>query len=205
MSRALLSVFKLGGSLFDMEDLVPRIVRALSLTKASRKILVVGGGETADNVRAWDRRFALGAANAHWLALRAMTLNAWLFHHLLEREGIPAVVAGTRDTLDAAFPDGQVALLDAAQFVAIEEPGASVALPHNWDATSDSTAVWTAGQLGAVEFTLLKSAPPPSRSIGELSRLGYIDPVFPRLAPRLPKIYALNLRDEAASRVALDP
>src|ERR1700730_10035653 len=71
-----LVVVKVGGSLFDLADLGARLRAWLEPVVAGPVLLVPGGGPTADVVRAFDRLHALGEETAHWLAVRALTLNA---------------------------------------------------------------------------------------------------------------------------------
>jgi ELWxxDGT repeat protein len=76
-------VVKVGGSLFDLPDLGQRLHAWLAAQGHARMLLVPGGGPTADLIRAFDRRYGLGEEAAHWLALRAMALNAWILAALL--------------------------------------------------------------------------------------------------------------------------
>src|SRR5947209_1436057 len=69
-------VVKVGGSLYDLPDLGPRLGRWLGASPGRRALLVPGGGPTADVIRQFDACHGLGEATAHELALRALTLNA---------------------------------------------------------------------------------------------------------------------------------
>ena len=62
-----LSVFKVGGSLFDLPDLGQRLAW-LAEAQLSTVLLVPGGGPTAEIIRNLDRRHRLGEEAAHWLA-----------------------------------------------------------------------------------------------------------------------------------------
>src|SRR5262245_62868008 len=112
-----LTVVKVGGSLFDLPDLGPRLRRWLGQLPAGEVLLVPGGGATADVVRAFDRVHHLGEEAAHWLALRAMSVNAALLESLAP--GVP--------------------VLDALAF-ARDDEGRPGRLPHCWAVTSDSVA-----------------------------------------------------------------
>ena len=81
-------VVKVGGSLFDWPDLGPRLRQWLAANAPREVILVPGGGPTADVIRTLDRTHGLGDEAAHWLALRAMAVNAELLAALLP--GAPA-------------------------------------------------------------------------------------------------------------------
>src|SRR5262249_17829191 len=67
-------VVKVGGSLFDLQDLGPRLHALLTVRPQCSPLLVPGGGAVADVVRALDRRHQLGEETSHWLALQAMSL-----------------------------------------------------------------------------------------------------------------------------------
>src|SRR6185437_15465750 len=94
-------------------------------------LLVPGGGATANAVRELDRVHRLGEERAHWLALRALALNAHFLADLLP--GTPVV------TEWSAPGRRRRAILDCQAFARADEanPGH---LPHVWSATSDALA-----------------------------------------------------------------
>lgn len=185
-----LAVVKVGGSLYDLPDLGARLRSWLTTLAPPRVLLVPGGGPTADVLRAFDRTHALGEAAAHWLALRALTLNAWFLAALLKVD--------VRNPLDAPLPEG-VSLLDAHAFCAAD---AADGLPACWDATSDSVAARVAVVLGAAELILLKSvAVPEPCDWVETGRRGWVDPLFAAMLredvsrqPLAPRVRVVNLR-----------
>src|SRR5204862_6165233 len=79
-----LVVVKVGGSLYDLPDLGPRLAAWLR-TLVGPVLLVPGGGAMADAVRHLDRYHGLGAEISHELALRSLTMNAWFLAALLCR------------------------------------------------------------------------------------------------------------------------
>ena len=88
-----LTVVKVGGSLYDLPDLGPRLQRWLPTQDSSRILLVPGGGAAVDVVREFARLHRLSEEDAHWLALHAVTMNA---HSWRAAAGTPIV--GTRRT-----------------------------------------------------------------------------------------------------------
>ncbi len=108
-----------------------------------------GGGPAADALRMLDRVHVLGEEAAHWLALRALSVNAHFLACLLP--GAPVVPRPPTPT-DA----GDAFILDPTAFFQEDDhrPGA---LPHTWHVTSDSLAVRVAVYAGARELVLLKS------------------------------------------------
>jgi aspartokinase-like uncharacterized kinase len=188
-------VVKVGGSLFDLAGLGPRLAAWLAARDDRHALLVPGGGPTADVVRRLDRTHGLGEERCHWLALRALTLNA---HALAELLPAARVVAGL-DGAAAAWRAGGVAVLDAHAFLLADE-GRPGALPHSWDVTSDAVAARVAVVAGARGLVLLKSTDVPE-GIGwdEAARRGLVDKMMAdvlRAAPGL-SVWAVNFRSSA--------
>jgi aspartokinase-like uncharacterized kinase len=164
-------VVKVGGSLYDWPELGPRLRAWLDALLPAKALLVPGGGPTADVIRNLDRRHALGEEAAHWLALRALALNASFLQTLL--------------------PGATV--VDAYEFASRDE-GRPGALPHTWDVTSDSVAARVAAVNGIWRLVLLKSTDfPKGIDAAEAGRRGLVDAHFAR-AQSGTEVYALNLR-----------
>jgi aspartokinase-like uncharacterized kinase len=185
-----LTVAKVGGSLYDWPDLGPRLRQWLAERRSETVVLVPGGGGMADVIRDLDRRHGLGEERAHWLALRALSLNAHFLADLLPG-------ARVIDDLEALPCQTGVWILDPHAFARADEcrHSAGECLPHHWDATSDSVAARVARVLGARRLILLKSI-----SVGadhdwtEAARRGLVDPLFARLLPPGLEVEAVNLR-----------
>jgi|SRR5262245_15854627 len=165
---ASLLVAKVGGSLFDLADLRGRIDRWLA-TQGSRSILLVpGGGPTADVIRQLDAAHGLNVERAHWLAIRALSVNAHFLSALL---GLPVVES------IATRPESP-AILDAYSFLIADDnqPGS---LEHTWSVTSDAIAARVTHRAGG-DLALLKSTDlPPVRDWPAAAELGMVDPAFP--------------------------
>lgn len=179
-------VAKVGGSLYDLPDLAARLRRFLEARGDPDWLLVPGGGVAADAVRTLDRTHRLGDERAHWLALRACSLNAHLLHLLLPRTRLTGEPRGHRGP----------GVLDPFAFVAADE-GRPGCLPHRWDATSDSVAARAAIVAGA-GLVLLKSITiPPSMTWEDAALGGHVDAVFPRLVREAGlAVEAVNLRGD---------
>jgi aspartokinase-like uncharacterized kinase len=168
------TVVKVGGSLFDLPDLGPMLRRWLAQDAPPRVLLVPGGGPTADVIRAFDERFRLGEEAAHWLALRALTVNA----HLLA-ELVGGVVVGGWEGCPTVWGEQRVPVLDGFAFAATDEARPDH-LPHSWAVTSDSLAARAAVVGGAGRLILLKSvAVPEGVDWFEAARRGWVDDCFP--------------------------
>jgi aspartokinase-like uncharacterized kinase len=188
-----LTVVKVGGSLFDLPDLASRLMDWLH--DQGPVLLVPGGGAMADAVRSLDRQHRLGEEAAHWLALRAMSLNAHILASLLPSATVVRSVEESWPRIQA----GQIPVLNAHAFAAADErrPGS---LPHSWAVTSDSLAARVAVVAGARRLFLLKSADiPPTVSWTEAGRRGWVDAFFAEIARRAPgmEIRTINLRGPA--------
>jgi aspartokinase-like uncharacterized kinase len=186
-----LVVVKVGGSLFDLPGFGPRLRAWLGRLAADRVLLVPGGGPTADVVRVLDRLHALGEEEAHWLAVRALSLNA----HFLRRLLPEAAVVGQPEE---APPAGAAwAVLDPHPFLQ-EDEGRPGCLPHRWEVTSDAIAARAAVAGRARGLVLLKSVTfPEGLPWAEAGRRGLVDGWFARaLEEALPglSVQAVNLR-----------
>lgn len=150
MSTAI--VIKLGGSLADAAGPVLAAVAASGIPA----LIVPGGGAFADEVRARNP----DDDTAHWQAISAMN-----------RYGVFLSTFGYPCSAEAVLPASGLTILLPEQVMKDADP-----VPHSWDVTSDSIALWIAGQLHA-PLLLIKS-----RS-GTFDDPEYIDPYFSVLKP----------------------
>ena len=194
-------VVKVGGSLYDLPDLGSRLRAWLTEQCAGDDVVLVpGGGGTADVIRHFDRVHGLGEETSHWLALRALTLNARFLASLLP----PAYVVGTIDSLRDAWEKNQLPILDAHEFARDDEkrPGH---LPHSWAAASDALAARVALVVRARHLILLKSTTiPPGMDWREAGRQGLVDAMFAEVLRNAPTdlcVEAVNLRPSQQDRV----
>ena len=186
---------KVGGSLFDLPDLRTRLRAWLDRLSTRQILLVPGGGAAAKVVRELDRRHGLGEEASHWLALRAMSLNAWFLTALVPNS---VVVADPR-TCPALWVHGQTPILDALAFAHVDE-GTEGALPHSWAVTSDSVAARAAIVLGGRQLILLKSVTIPEEpDWGAAGRQGWVDAYLSQILAksRNLQVRAVNFRLES--------
>jgi aspartokinase-like uncharacterized kinase len=176
-----ITVVKVGGSLYDLSDLGPRLDRWLREQAGERIILIPGGGNTADVVRGFHRTHGVDEERCHWLALRALSLNA----HFLE--GLLALASGGRQVAEvvedlsecpAAWEANRTPVLDLFAF-ALADEGHPGCLPHRWTVTSDALAARVAAVAGARRLVLLKSiAIPAGMAWADAARRGHVDEAF---------------------------
>lgn len=188
-----LVVVKLGGSLLSCPDLAERLRAILSQWPEARHLIVVGGGPAADVVRGWSRDHSLPEEVAHWVAVRSLSLSRLLVRHLLpeSRE------VSSREAAQALWSEGHTPLLLGVEaYLREAEAHDSSPLPHRWDVTSDSIAAWVAHRWTADELMLLKSVNLPAEiDAVEAARQELVDPFFPTVAEKLPRVSWCNLRE----------
>jgi 5-(aminomethyl)-3-furanmethanol phosphate kinase len=196
-----LIVYKLGGSLLTLSHLQARLAtlfeQPVPLPPQSGKnaslvrAVLVGGGEAADRVRAWDRRYHFSAETSHDLALQAMRLNGRLVNAILPH----AQLVSRKAAIRKASQRGALAVLDPVTILEQAERESGERLPRSWDVTSDSIAAFLAANWEAGALVLVKSTAKPSdKNLKSAVRRGLVDAYFPRLASRIPLIAWSNLR-----------
>jgi aspartokinase-like uncharacterized kinase len=178
-----LQVVKVSGSLYEQEDLGARLGRWLAEVRSSAVGLVPGGGNLVDVVRDLDRRHGLGEETSHWLALQALTLNAYFLAELLRKvdSGRRPIITGEATGWRDSWRAGNMPILDAEAFARADEHRVG-RLPHCWDVTSDSVAARVAVVGQASRLILLKSVTlPEGLDWTEAGRRGFVDPLFARV------------------------
>jgi aspartokinase-like uncharacterized kinase len=141
-----------------------------------------------DVIRDLDARHGLGEEHAHWLALRALAIQA----HFLA-----ALIPGSKVTDRPGFECGAV-VLDVHAFAVADEKRTGC-LQHCWKVTSDTIAARVALAAEADELVLLKSRDLPGSWTWEDAAVhGFVDPAFPaaiRAAGNNLVTCAVNLRN----------
>lgn len=169
-------VVKVGGSLFVWPGLTPQLHHFLVSLEPANVLLVPGGGEMADAVRQLDQRHGLGEEAAHWLALRAVTVNAYLLAALLNERS--SCVVSDIGGCEAAWRDGLVPILDGYAFAGRDD-GRPGCLAHAWTAGTDCLALRAAAVLHAGMMVLLKSiAIPADVPWDQAAERGWVDAGF---------------------------
>ncbi len=199
-------VVKVGGSLLEWPALPRQLNAWLAAQMPLPTLLLVGGGALADAVRQLDRRCVLPAAAAHWMAIRAMEVNALILSQLLRTPHLLTSIHAWNARRSAGDPGDGVLL--AEHFLRHEEPLlAGERLPRTWHATSDSIAARVARVCQSQELVLLKSTLPARGDVPhsprDLSRIGLIDEYFPIAATSLATIRIVNLRAPAAREITV--
>jgi aspartokinase-like uncharacterized kinase len=162
-------VVKIGGSLAYAAEL-PAWLAALALHGGGRVVIVPGGGPFADLVRRAQAHQGYADATAHAMALLAVAQYGLM-------------MAGIEGRLVAAAGLSQIREVLATGRVPVWIPGPDGApgVRASWEVSSDSLALWVAGQVGATDLALIKSrAPSPGvHRAPDLSAQGSLDAVIP--------------------------
>lgn len=189
-------VIKVGGSLLDLPELLPRLCSWLTNQTPAHEMILAGGGILADGVRQLDRLHHIGERDAHWLCIEAMAINARALHKLLPR------TTWLNEWQQLAF-DGRESprrcVTDAGALMRAADGAPE--LPESWSVTSDSIAAWLAVRCRATELVLLKSCPAPRNSLTELAKQGYVDNFFPSAAAGLAAVRLVDFRGTPISEV----
>jgi aspartokinase-like uncharacterized kinase len=193
MSADDIVVVKLGGSLLTMPGLGARLRAWLDALPTRKTILVVGGGAAADAIRALDSVHHFGEEQAHWLAVRAMSLNARVVAQLLPASRFLTALEDCEET----WATDCTAIIDPVP-VLLGDWGKPGELPRSWSVTSDSIAVRVAQLAGAQALFLLKACDVQGGASWEQrAHAGIVDAWFPKIAMRVPKIELIAFQTEA--------
>ena len=187
-------VIKIGGSL----ETAPGLCELLALLAASgpaRTVIVPGGGRFAEQVRAEQRETGMDDARAHRRALLAM-------------EAYGAVLCGMEPRLYPVTDIGEITPDDATGtpvWFPSRMLSARTDIPANWQVTSDSLALWFAGEINAEALILVKSVPNKTNDTQALAATGYLDKYFPKMMQQtnLEMIACLGVDEQEVLRQTL--
>ncbi len=199
-------VVKVGGSLFTFDGLIPTLNEWLDSQPKGPIVLLSGGGPLADAIRELDDRFGLGEAFAHEICIDTMRLMSRVLSQALPNTATATDLEELRPLIAKNKGHAKRIVFDCTRFLIADEPTfPGNALPHTWEATSDSIAARLAAAIGADELVLLKSADIPSGTTrAELSAAGYVDEFFPLAAASLPRVRCVNLRSASLPEWLID-
>jgi aspartokinase-like uncharacterized kinase len=169
-----LVVVKLGGS-HALSAMLPVWLRAIS-DHAGRVVVVPGGGPFADAVRAAQPMMGFDDDAAHDMALMAMAQ----FGRALTSLAPGFVAVDAPPSCASVAETGQIPVWSPWPLLR-DHPD----IPRSWSVTSDSLAVWLAGEIEAPRVVLIKHrAPPSDQSPAALAEDGLVDIALPHFAAR---------------------
>jgi hypothetical protein len=140
-------IVKIGGSLASYPKKLRTLCTKLAELSQEHKLIVIpGGGEFADAVRKLDKRFSLSPSTSHRMAILGMDQYGLLLSDLLPSSHIVNNLEHLQETLDL----GKLPVFLPSTFLFADN-----ALENSWDVTSDSIAIYVAGQLHATRTILV--------------------------------------------------
>ena len=167
-------IVKLGGSLAGPLAGPDELTAWLDTLIAAEApmVLVAGGGPFADQVREAQTQLGFDDRTAHHLAILAMEQ----FGRALAGLRPALQPADSKSAIETALRQGQLPVWMPARMTI-----GRAEIPESWEVTSDSLALWLAGQLGARRVFLVKSAPTPEGPLTAegLAAAGFVDAAFP--------------------------
>jgi hypothetical protein len=142
-----IAIVKVGGSLASHPEQLRTLCAKLSEVSKKHKLIVVpGGGEFADTARNLDKRFNLSSAVSHRMAILGMDQYGCLLSDLLPHSSMINKLEDAQRILDL----GKLPVFLPSNFLFSRDP-----LENSWEVTSDSIAVYIAGQLYASRVVLV--------------------------------------------------
>lgn len=176
---------KLGGSLYDTLELKQWLNALANHSQNQAIIIVPGGGPFADQVRTAQSRYNFDDRHAHHMAILAMAQFAILiaamepqcqfFHY-------PNDANHQATGLSVWLPDNNL--------LSVKE------LPHSWEVTSDSLALWLSQQLDVDELIIVKRSKTLPLSVSESVNSKILDSEFELLYQTKPiKTRLLHYQD----------
>lgn len=166
-------VVKLGGSLQQHPAHLEAWLEVLQAQGSGTAVVVPGGGMFAEQVREAQHRYGFNDKVAHNMALLAMEQYGYMLTGLA-----PALKpCTTMNQICSAISANRLPLWLPSHMI-VENS----ALPASWAVTSDSLALWLAGELGAQGIFLVKSAPlPAGATSADLATAGLVDEYLPEI------------------------
>jgi aspartokinase-like uncharacterized kinase len=145
-------IVKVGGSVADKLEVVFE-----ALGNLQRVYVIPGGWIFADLVRKVDSSRKLSPSTSHWMAITAMNAYGFYMAETARRFGFKVI-----EPEDFNFPDAKAVLLPYRLLKEHDE------LPHSWEVTSDSIAVWIAAKAGLTEVVKVTAAGGVKESNGKI-------------------------------------
>jgi aspartokinase-like uncharacterized kinase len=141
------TVVKVGGSLATYPEKLRALCAKLNEIFVKHKLMVVpGGGEFADLVRDFDKRYKLSRETSNRMAILSMDQYGFLLSSLIPR----ASTVNQLENLQEVIDSGKLPIFLPSLLLLRKDP-----LENSWNVTSDSYAVYIADQLCARKVLLV--------------------------------------------------
>ena len=143
------AIFKVGGSILEnnlnLNSTISQLNQLFKKHVLNKIILIPGGGSYANFIRYLDKNLNLGNDLCHWMAIYAMNYNGILLcKKYSELKCIDNFI--NLPQIENAF----------TVFLPYETLKREDELPHNWDVTSDSIALYFTYKLSLQKCFLIK-------------------------------------------------
>ncbi len=133
------TMLKIGGSLALFPQKLRELCQILSEVSVNSSLIVLpGGGEFADTVRALDARFNLSKEVSHRMSILGQDQYGLLLKDLIPN----AVVVNTFEEAQRVLDHKKLTIFLPSKLFFSEDP-----LENSWDVTSDSIAAYLAGRM----------------------------------------------------------
>lgn len=165
-------VVKIGGSLYDAPELQPYLAALADYSTQQSIVIVPGGGPFADQVRHAQTLHHFDDHIAHHMAIIAMKQFGLLLSSLIPTCQLIHGDQPPTHPFSIWLPDDTL----------LSKPD----LKKSWDISSDSIALWLAGQLDAEQLLLIKRPLIDTTSIEKLTLDSVLDNGFATLFRKNP-------------------
>jgi len=153
-----LIVLKLSGHLIKHVDVIKQTLSELkSLPRIAEFVLVPGGSVFADFIKELQAKLHFNDNTAHWLAIKAMEMYGTYIASLDESNTL--VETYDLSEVQRALNECKIPIIMPYRILQEHDE-----LPHSWNVTSDSIAIYIASLLNA---NLVVLAKPVSRILGK--------------------------------------
>ncbi|MHA1461308.1 MAG: amino acid kinase family protein, partial [Promethearchaeota archaeon] len=143
------AIFKIGGKILEnsknIESTVSQLTQLYEKNVLQKIILIPGGGSYANFIRKIDEELKLGDDLAHWMAVYSMNYNGIELNR--KYPNLECI-----EELNT-FQDAQKIF---CVFLPYNYLRNNDTLPHSWDVTSDSIALYVANELNLNQCFLIK-------------------------------------------------
>ncbi|MBD3213837.1 MAG: hypothetical protein GF311_14605 [Candidatus Lokiarchaeota archaeon] len=147
---------KLGGNIIgnqnNLSSTISQLRRLVDVQGLFRKaILICGGGEYANFIRILDQEISLGDDVSHWAAIVAMDTNAKKVHRQFPEIRLISKFKQLKNELEDNLSSENFLLFQPYNYLREKDE-----LPHSWNVTSDSIALYIANALKLSHCVLVK-------------------------------------------------
>lgn len=148
---------KLGGSIIrnqrDLNSTISQLEELVYIKKLINKVVFIpGGGDYANFIRKIDQKLNIGKDLAHWAAILSMDSNALEIHTQFQKIQLISDFSELQAILFDHSVSKAMIIFQCFKYLKKQDE-----LPHSWDVTSDSIAIYMASKLNLDRCILIKN------------------------------------------------